>query len=67
MFFKQLCAQILQSSKLPCFHLHTQVIQGSDISPGVKTFGHSLAGGQDVDGNSYSGMLLLSVSSLYYR
>lgn len=40
-----------------------QVIQGSDISPGVKTFGHSLAGGQDVDGNSYSDLAIGAYSS----
>ena len=35
-----------------------QVIQASEVSPGVKTFGYSLAGDMDMDNNGYPGMML---------
>ncbi|XP_063760929.1 integrin alpha-3-like isoform X2 [Eleginops maclovinus] len=38
-----------------------QVIQGSSVSPGFRTFGYSLSGGQDVDGNRYPDLLVGSL------
>nr|XP_020477319.1 integrin alpha-3-like [Monopterus albus] len=37
------------------------VIQGSSVSPGFRTFGYSLAAGQDVDGNKYPDLLVGSL------
>ncbi|NXQ53434.1 ITA3 protein, partial [Anthoscopus minutus] len=40
-----------------------QVISGSDLGPSkIKTFGYSLSGGLDVDGNSYPDLLVGSLS-----
>uniref|UniRef100_A0A3Q3QZ22 Integrin alpha-2 domain-containing protein n=1 Tax=Monopterus albus TaxID=43700 RepID=A0A3Q3QZ22_MONAL len=41
--------------------LSLQVIQGSSVSPGFRTFGYSLAAGQDVDGNKYPDLLVGSL------
>ncbi|KAJ4939920.1 hypothetical protein JOQ06_029356 [Pogonophryne albipinna] len=40
-----------------------QVIQGSSVSPGFRTFGYSLSGGQDVDGNRYPDLLVGSLDN----
>ena len=34
---------------------HTQRIAARDVSPELKTFGFSLAGGHDIDSNDYPG------------
>ncbi|XP_070703449.1 integrin alpha-3-like [Pempheris klunzingeri] len=39
----------------------SQVIRGSRISPGFRTFGYSLSGGLDVDGNRYPDLLVGSL------
>uniref|UniRef100_A0A3Q2ZKL8 Integrin alpha-3-like n=1 Tax=Kryptolebias marmoratus TaxID=37003 RepID=A0A3Q2ZKL8_KRYMA len=39
----------------------SQVIRGSSVSPGFKTFGYSLAAGLDVDGNKYPDLLVGSL------
>ncbi|KAF7645376.1 hypothetical protein LDENG_00205550 [Lucifuga dentata] len=39
----------------------SQVIQGSSIWPGFRTFGYSLSGGHDVDGNTYPDLLVGSL------
>nr|XP_046270216.1 integrin alpha-3-like isoform X2 [Scatophagus argus] len=39
----------------------TQVVRGSSISPGFRTFGYSLSGGRDVDGNKYPDLLVGSL------
>ncbi|KAM7371340.1 hypothetical protein PAMP_008594 [Pampus punctatissimus] len=41
----------------------SQVIQGSRISPGFRTFGYSLSGGLDVDGNKYPDLLVGSLDN----
>lgn len=41
------------------FSLWIQVIQASEVSPGVITFGYSLAGNLDVDNNGYPGRLIM--------
>ncbi|KAG8006599.1 Integrin alpha-3 [Nibea albiflora] len=41
----------------------SQVIQGSSISPGFRTFGYSLTGGLDVDGNKYPDLLVGSLDN----
>ncbi|XP_039979414.1 integrin alpha-3-like isoform X2 [Xiphias gladius] len=39
----------------------SQVIRGSSISPGFRTFGYSLSAGLDVDGNKYPDLLVGSL------
>uniref|UniRef100_UPI0037E8BF5E integrin alpha-3-like isoform X2 n=1 Tax=Semicossyphus pulcher TaxID=241346 RepID=UPI0037E8BF5E len=39
----------------------SQVIWGSRVSPGFRTFGYSLSGGLDVDGNKYPDLLVGSL------
>ncbi|XP_070779451.1 integrin alpha-3-like [Enoplosus armatus] len=39
----------------------SQVIWGSRVSPGFRTFGYSLSGGVDVDGNKYPDLLVGSL------
>ncbi|XP_041812196.1 integrin alpha-3-like isoform X2 [Chelmon rostratus] len=39
----------------------SQVIRGSRVSPGFRTFGYSLSGGLDVDGNKYPDLLVGSL------
>lgn len=40
-----------------------QVISGSDLGPAsMQTFGYSLSGGLDVDGNSYPDLLVGSLA-----
>lgn len=40
-----------------------QVISGAELGPsGIQTFGYSLSGGLDVDGNSYPDLLVGSLS-----
>ncbi|KAM4535468.1 integrin alpha-3-like isoform 1-T1 [Fundulus diaphanus] len=39
----------------------SQVIQGSTVFPGFRTFGYSLAAGADVDGNNYPDLLVGSL------
>ncbi|KAF3700664.1 Integrin alpha-3 CD49 antigen-like family member C Galactoprotein B3 [Channa argus] len=39
----------------------SQVIRGSSVSPGFRTFGYSLSAGQDVDGNQYPDLLVGSL------
>ncbi|KAM3598870.1 uncharacterized protein V6R79_023729 [Siganus canaliculatus] len=39
----------------------SQVVRGSSVSPGFRTFGYSLAGGVDVDGNQYPDLLVGSL------
>ncbi|XP_059205003.1 integrin alpha-3-like [Centropristis striata] len=39
----------------------SQVIQGSSVSAGFRTFGYSLSGGLDVDGNRYPDLLVGSL------
>ena len=65
------CSQIMAINPLyflfPFFNLtlfYAQKIEASDISAGVKTFGYSLAGNLDVDGNSYDGTFCRIPSSL---
>ncbi|XP_042250034.1 integrin alpha-3-like [Thunnus maccoyii] len=41
----------------------SQVIQGSRVSPGFRTFGYSLSGGLDVDGNKYPDLLVGSLDN----
>ncbi|XP_070838183.1 integrin alpha-3-like isoform X2 [Chaetodon trifascialis] len=41
----------------------SQVIRGSRISPGFRTFGYSLSGGLDVDGNKYPDLLVGSLDN----
>ena len=44
-------------------HLQIQVISGSDLGPAsMQTFGYSLSGGLDVDGNSYPDLLVGSLA-----
>lgn len=38
-----------------CFLTFIQTIEGSDLKPSIATFGWSLSGGQDLDGNRYPG------------
>lgn len=38
-----------------------QVIKGHAVSPGFRTFGYSLSGGLDVDGNKYPDLLVGSL------
>lgn len=38
-----------------------QVIRGSSVSPGFGTFGYSVSGGLDVDGNEYPDLLVGSL------
>ncbi|TNN24957.1 Integrin alpha-7 [Liparis tanakae] len=49
----------------------SQVVRGSSVSPRFRTFGYSLAGGTDVDGNRYPDLLVGSlddaVALLRYR
>lgn len=41
----------------------TQVISGSELGPAsMRTFGYSLSGGLDVDGNSYPDLLVGSLA-----
>ncbi|XP_022625911.1 integrin alpha-3-like, partial [Seriola dumerili] len=39
----------------------SQVIRGSSVSPGFRTFGYSLSGGLDVDGNRYPDLVVGSL------
>ncbi|XP_026181934.1 integrin alpha-3-like isoform X2 [Mastacembelus armatus] len=39
----------------------TQVIHGSSVFPGFRTFGYSLSAGQDIDGNKYPDLLVGSL------
>ncbi|XP_071319884.1 integrin alpha-3-like isoform X2 [Trachinotus anak] len=41
----------------------SQVIRGSNISPGFRTFGYSLSGGLDVDGNKYPDLVVGSLDN----
>ncbi|XP_051249599.1 integrin alpha-3 isoform X2 [Dicentrarchus labrax] len=41
----------------------SQVIRGSRVSPGFRTFGYSLSGGGDVDGNKYPDLLVGSLDA----
>ncbi|XP_027132037.1 integrin alpha-3 isoform X2 [Larimichthys crocea] len=41
----------------------SQVIRGSSVSPGFRTFGYSLTGGLDVDGNKYPDLLVGSLDN----
>lgn len=41
----------------------SQVVQGSTVSPGFRTFGYSLSAGIDVDGNRYPDLLVGSLDN----
>ncbi|XP_069572345.1 integrin alpha-3-like isoform X2 [Brachyistius frenatus] len=41
----------------------SQVIRGSSVSPGFRTFGYSLSAGLDVDGNKYPDLLVGSLDN----
>ncbi|KAM4717104.1 integrin alpha-3-like [Anableps anableps] len=55
------CAMIWTGSKEGISAEPSQVIQGSTVSPGFRTFGYSLAAGVDVDGNNYPDLLVGSL------
>ena len=38
--------------------LNLQKILGKDVDPGIRTFGWSLSGGMDLDGNQYPDVLV---------
>lgn len=50
---------VTQACNLPS--VSVQVIRGSSISPGFRTFGYSLSAGLDVDGNKYPDLLVGSL------
>ncbi len=50
-----------QTCNPPSPSVSLQVIWGSRVSPGFRTFGYSLSGGLDVDGNKYPDLLVGSL------